>query len=54
MAIENERDAALEELIRRGVAELLAANPHLADDPTPLPDNVIEQLEADEAELERI
>ena len=54
MAIEKERDAALEELIRRGVAELLAANPHLMDPPGPLPDDVIEQLEADEAELERI
>jgi hypothetical protein len=54
MAIEKERDAALEELVRRGATELLAANPHLVDTPGPLPDDVIEQLEADEAELERI
>lgn len=54
MAIEKEQDAALEELLRRGATELLAVNPHLADKPAPLPDDVIEQLEADEAELERI
>jgi hypothetical protein len=54
MAIEKERDAALEELLRRGAAELLVANPHIADTPASLPENVIEQLEADDAELERI
>jgi hypothetical protein len=54
MAIEKERDAALEELLRRGATELLAVNPHIADKPMPLPDDVVEQLEADETELERI
>jgi hypothetical protein len=54
MAIEKERDAALEELLRRGAAELLAANPHIADPPAPLPEHMIAQLEADEVELERI
>jgi hypothetical protein len=54
MAIEKERDAALEELLQRGAAELLAVNPRLADLPAPLPHDVVEQLEADEAELERI
>jgi hypothetical protein len=54
MAIEKERDAALEELMRHGATELLAANPHIVDKPMPLPDDVVAQLEADEAELERI
>jgi hypothetical protein len=54
MAIEKERDASVEELIRRGAVELLAVNPHLADPPASLSDDVVEQLEADEAELEGI
>ena len=54
MAVEKERAAALEELIQRGAAELLALNPRFADPPASLSDDVVEQLEADEAELERI